>query len=642
MTLFKQIALLVSLGFLLLASIILVSDFSRTGQFLQGQLQTSAQDMATTLGIAISSLPDGSDPATIEVLFNSVFDSGYYTEIALIAVDGEVIHQKSQTIDLENVPAWFINLVSLTPAMGSTQVMKGWTQLGELHLVLHPGFAYSSLFETLKSTLIWFALLLTASILVLWLVLHYLLLPLQKVREQAEAIHRNQFVQQSKLPATTELKLVVEAMNRMVAKVQAVFRDQEQTLASYQHQLYHDKLTGLGNRRYMLEHLQQSLSEGSSFHGCLSIIKLMNLDQLREREGYEFSDRAVKAMAELLSSERQQGINAENVARLGDDEFAFLIATDEASASTFITSIFSLFKSHSNLSGVQADLYLVAGLARLTSNSSVGTLLSDIDYNLTMALNAGPYSIKCNVSDSSNLPQGEIQWRNWLNDVIGSGRLFLVAQTVLKLGSEAVHKELFIRAHDENNQLIPASTFMPMASSLGMALKIDKAVFRLVTEKLYDNQDTPLALNLSVAFFAEADAQEEFLHLLDHCKQKNAQLCFEASHHILLQHPQMCSQVSEQVRRYGHQFGIDNLDLGQSLHLLQNATFDYVKVNANTLKEMSAGEMSVGFQALRTITNTMDIQIIAVGVDSQQLFDELQALGIEIMQGNFFNEPQAL
>ncbi len=641
MTLFKQIALLVSLTFSLLASIILISDFSRTGQFMQGQLQTSAQDMATTLGISISNLPDGSDPTSIEVLFNSVFDSGYYTKIELIAIDGTVIHQKSQAVSLEAVPEWFINLVSLSPVEGSTQVMKGWAQLGELRLSLHPGYAYSGLYDALKSTLIWFALLLAASVAILWLVLHYLLAPLQKVREQAEAIQRNQFVQQEKLPATTELKLVVEAMNRMVAKVQAVFSDQEQTLAHYQHQLYHDKLTGLGNRQYMLEHLQQSISEESSFHGCLGIIKLVNLDQLRERLGYETSDRYVKAVAELVVT-RQQGFEAENVARLGDDEFAFLVAADEASARVFVKSVFNLFNSNSSLSNTQTDLCLVAGLATITTSSDVSEILSGIDYSLTRAVNKGPYAIECNVSDSSNLPQGKMLWRKWLHDVIHSNRLFLVSQRVTKVGDAVMHKELFIRVQGEDNQVIPASTFMPMASSLGMALKIDKAVFRLVTEKLDDNHETPLALNLSVAFFRKFGAQEEFNHLLDYSKQKHAKLCFEASHNILLQHPQTCSRVSELVRSYGHQFGIDNLDLSQSLQLLQNGEFDYVKVNAATLKGMSSGEISVGYQALKTITNTLEIQIIAVGVDSQQLFEELQELGIDIMQGNYLNKPQTL
>ena len=58
MTLFKQIALLISTVFLVLLIIIVLNGLARTSSFQQGQLQTTAQDMATTLGIAISNLPD--------------------------------------------------------------------------------------------------------------------------------------------------------------------------------------------------------------------------------------------------------------------------------------------------------------------------------------------------------------------------------------------------------------------------------------------------------------------------------------------------------------------------------------------------------------------------------------------------------
>jgi len=641
MTLFKQIALLVSLAFMLLASIILLNDFSRTGQFLQGQLQTSARDMATTLGIAISNLPEADDPASLEVLFNSVFDSGYYTKIELIAVDGSVIHEKSQQLQLEQVPDWFVNMVPLATAQGNSQVMKGWTQLGELKLSLHPGYAYSGLYDTLISTLKWFVVLLIVSILVLWLVLHYLLQPLQRVREQADAIHRNQFVQQDSLPKTVELKRVVEAMNRMVEKVQSIFTDQEQTLASYQQLLYHDKLTGLGNRRYLLDHLQQALSEESSFHGCLGIIKVINFDLLRDRLGYEVSDMLAKTMAELMVVS-QAGYEAEKTARLSDDEFAFLLAVDEDSASRFVESLFDRFKSNPALSDILSDLYLVAGISPLTTGQNIGKLLSEIDYSLTRAVNVGPYSIEQNMATNLDLPQGKMQWRAWLDDIIHSERLFLVGQLAIDKNVNTVQKELFIRTRNQQDQMIPASAFMPMASSLGMALEIDKAVFRLVREKLEVDPSIPLALNLSVAFFEKADAHDEFNQLLDDCQSRQIQLCIEASHHVLLQHPKMCSQISERVRRYNHQFGIDNLDFGQSLQLLQSAEFDYVKINAATLKEMSTSDMSAGYQALKTMTDTLDVRIIAVGVDSQELFDELQELGIDIMQGNFLNEPQAI
>jgi len=641
MTLFKQIALLVSTVFLILLLIIVMSDLSRTGNFQQGQLRTTAQDMATTLGIAISNLPEGDDQATLEVLFNAVFDSGYYTRIELVGVDGQTIHQKSQELDVEGVPDWFIGLVPLESVSGSTQVMKGWTQLGQLNLEVHPGFAYSSMYQALVSALRWFALLFVVSMIVLWLVLRYVLQPLQRVKEQADAIHKNQFVQQQKIPATVELKRVVEAMNLMVSKVQGIFDDQEKTLGRYQQLLYQDKLTGLGNRRYLLDQIKQSMSEESGLHGCMAIIKIADFEQFRDHHGYEVSDNLVRILADMLR-QAHAGLEAERISRFNEDEFAFLSTADESEVSGFVRELFDNFQQLIQKETDLAEVQLLAGICDLEAGGEIGNILSGIDYCLSQANTRGPFSIERQLSTNLELPQGKMQWRSWLESMLETKQLFLVGQLAISNNRLPMQRELFIRARNQQGQIVPASAFMPMASSLGMALDIDREVFRLVATNEELDRNIPLALNLSAAFFELAEAQEEFDQLLAGCAQSGTRLCIEASHHVLNQHPIMCSKISDRVRRNQHQFGIDNLDLGQSLQLLQSGQFDYVKINAITLHEMSRNDMSAGFQALRTITDTLDIRIIAVAVDSQSVCDELKALGIDTMQGNFLGSPEAI
>ncbi len=641
MTLFKQIALLVSAIYLILLLIIVFNDFSRTGNFQQGQLQTTAQDMATTLGIAISNLPEGDDEATLEALFNAVFDSGYYTRIELVSVDGQTIHQKSQDLDISGVPGWFLHLVPLEPARGATRVMKGWSQLGELKLEIHPGFAYSTMYQALVSALRWFVLLFVVSMLVLWVVLRYLLEPLQRVREQADAIHNNRFVQQEKIPATVELKRVVEAMNLMVAKVQDIFDDQAKTLGDYQQLLYRDKLTNLGNRRYLLDQLQQSTSEESGLHGCMAIIKIVDFETLRDQQGYEVSDNLIRILADLLR-QAQADHGVERISRFNEDEFAFLSAADESEVSDIVRKLFDDFQALSQKEPHISAVKLLAGICALEIGGEIGNILASIDYCLSQADTRGPFSIERQLSTSLELPQGKMQWRSWLESVLQSNQLFLVGQ--LAIGNERfpIQRELFVRIKNKKDQIVPASAFMPMASRLGMSLDIDKEVFRLVTSNRDIDRKVPLAINLSAAFFELAEAQSEFDQLLQDFEQSTTSLCIEASHHVLNQHPIMCGKVSDRVRQHQHQFGIDNLDLGQSLQLLQSGQFDYVKINAKTLHEMSRNDMRAGYQALRTITDTLDISIIAVAVDSQEVFDELKSLGIDIMQGNFLAEAEAI
>ena len=641
MTLFKQIALLVSTVFLILLLIIVFNDLSRTGHFQQGQLRTTAQDMATTLGIAISNLPEGDDQATLEVLFNAVFDSGYYTSIELVGADGQTIHQKSQNLDVEGVPAWFIAMVQLESAQGSTQVMKGWTQLGQLNLEVHPGFAYSNMYQALVSALRWFALIFVVSMLLLWIVLRYLLEPLQRVKDQADAIHNNQFVQQQKIPATLELKRVVEAMNLMVSKVQGIFDDQEKTLSRYQQLLYRDKLTNLGNRLYLLDQLQQSMSEESGLHGCMAIIKIVDFEQFRDQYGYEVSDNLIRTLADMLGQEHA-GQRADRVSRFNEDEFAFLSAAGVNEVTCFIRNLFDAFQDLAEREPDLNDISLLAGICDVEIGGEIGNILSSIDYCLSRANTSGPFSIEHQMSSNLDLPRGKMQWRSWLESLLQSRQLFLVGQLAISNERVPIQRELFIRARNEQGQIVPASAFMPMAASLGMSLDIDKEVFRLVSTNQELDRKIPLALNLSAAFFELAEAQEEFNQLLNDCEQTRTKLCIEASHHVLNQHHVMCTNLSDRVRQHQHQFGIDNLDLGQSLQLLQSGQFDYVKVNAKTLHEMSRNDMSAGYQALRTITDTLDIRIIAVAVDSQEVCDELKSLGIETMQGNFLGSAEPI
>lgn len=638
MTLFKQIALLVTLVFIILAGVIVINDLNRTREFMQGQMHTTAQDMATTLGIVISNLPESDDPATLEVLFNAVFDSGYYSRIELISVDNQSIHQKSQQVSVEGIPDWFISLIPLTLAQGSTQVMKGWTQLGRLEVTMHPGFAYNELYTTLISTAKWLGLIFLLAMILLWLVLQYLLLPLKRVMEQADAIQNNRFVQQESLPRTIDLKRVVEAMNNMVSRVQLIFNDQQESLSKYQKLLYNDKVTNLGNRLYLMDHLQQATSEQSQFHGTLAIIKLVNYEIAREQMGYEFSDSLIKQLAQLLGDES----NLQSPARLNDDEFAFLFAADEESTQNYMQQLFRLFKGLDQINQSEVDLFLIGAISAIDGGSSAGEILSGIDYCLTQAAGSGPWSIQRRASNQIDLPQGKMQWRHWLEQTIASQRLFMVGQLVKHPNGQNVHRELYIRARDESGQVLPASAFMPMATSLGMSIDIDKAVFQIISEIQMGDEKLPMAVNLSAAFFEQADAQYEFDQLLTRCQERGLGLCIEASHTILAQHLMMCQQVASRVHQSGHQMGIDHLDIGQSLEILKIARFDYVKINARTLHNISQNEMTAGYQALKTITDTMSITLIAVGVDSKELYQALIDLGIKNLQGNYLHEPEAL
>ena len=643
MTLFKQISILVTLTFLGLFVLVEIGNIKQSGKFLRGQLQTTAQDTATVLGISISTTGSSADKAALDTLFNAVFDSGYYSQIRLVTMDGVVFHEKQRKLEMQSVPNWFIKAVPLASAKGSAEVISGWVPFGKIELTLHPGFAYANLYSSLKKSLAWFSLLFLVALSLLWFLLHALLKPLRAINKQANAIHENKFIQQTALPRTLELRRVVEAMNRLIAKVQNVFEDQEKTLSSYQSLLYVDRLTDLGNRNYMVSRLEEVLHESSSFSGSMAIIKIQSLDHLREKKGYNDADAAVKYLAELMTRQNADDALVEYHARVSDDEFSMLLPIGIKQAEQLINRIFERFILKMGPTTEEVAVSLVAGLTEVHSGREVSEILAELDLALTHSSMEGPYSSYKNVPTHLVLPQGKMQWRNWLQQTIDEDKFYLVEQAIVDMQQKTIQHEVLIRANDVNNRVIPAGLFMPMVLALGRGTDIDRQVFKLLlscADKVSD--DAPMTLNLSATFFSQADALVEFKQLLDYFKQEQGanKLCVETTHAAFLQSPDMCSLVSEMVRQAGQRFGFDRFDLNGSMKVLQKIRPDYIKVSAKVLDEISGEAVSAAYQALRTLTHTLDIQLIAVGVDDQALYDRLQLLSIDAVQGNLLSQTR--
>lgn len=640
MTLFKQIALIVSMGVLVLLVLISMDNFQRTSHFLESQMQTSAQDVATTLGIAISTTNSGNDKAALEAYFNAMFDSGYYSRIQLVRADNSIIHMKERTLSVDSIPDWFIQLVPLQPAVGSASIRQGWVALGSLEVTAHPALAYAELYENLKRSLAWFAVLFFLILCVLWFDLHVLLRPLTRVKNQAEAIHENRFIKQEKLPKTTELRSVVIAMNHMVTKVQQIFNDQEQTLARCQALIYTDELTGLGNRKYLLSQLGKLTSEESTFSGNIVLFKINNLKEVRDKYGYEKAELGIEKLVAIFN-QRVEKDSEESCARMSEDEFALTLPSDKNVALQAVNDIFESFKE--DLPVALNNVYLVAGSASVQAGSEIGAVFAQLDMVLSQAISVGAYSYKHADETQLVLPQGKTEWRLWFKEKLAHNGFYLVAQPVFNCDKKIIQRELFIRVNDEKGQLVPAGVFIPMAQVLGFALAVDRMVFQLL-DKIVNQGEThiPYAINLSNSFFQMADALDDFTVLLDHFQDNGQQLCVEASHQAFLKSPQMFKKIATAVKSKGHRFGIDHLDLNISMDVLQTVQPAYVKASARLLDDISQNKATGAYQALHTLTSALDIQIVAVGVDNQDLAEKLLALGVDGMQGNLLADAELL
>ena len=630
MTLFRQIAALISLIFLLIMTAVVWNDFRYSSISLQGQMHTVAQDMATMMGVAMANSGNAADPAAVDTFFNTVFDSGYLASIGLYSPQGDLLQIKSQEIAIRNVPNWFVTLVDFEPPVGHSQVMSKWIQIGTLKLTLHPGYAYVGLYDSLKSVMLWLAFITVGGLMVLWWALGMILRPLRAVKAQADAIHENRFIQQPELPRTLELRRVVEVMNRMVGKVQDVLADQAEVLNRYHELLYRDSLTGVGNRRLLVEKL-----DASTHGGYAAFVYLHGLDELAQRDGFEKTHDLVIATARAIETELWPN-SREFVARPVKYEFAYLLERDADEAEDCVRSLFAAFEASAKAVGADDLVWMCAGLVDLSAGTTVGEVMAEADLALTRAKSSGADTLIHEEKSAGTLPRGRIEWRNFLHSCIDNQRFFLVAQPVFDTQGRVDHREVFVRLEDKNGEMIPAGLFMPMASTLGIDQGIDMEVLRMAQTHLREHGGGSLALNLSPTLFTDAAAIAALEHSLDDPRGVGgAELQLEARHFLLKQHPQAAEMICTRLREKGYRLGVDNFDLSLSLELLQMIRPAYVKVNARTLAEMASEAGTGGLRALTTITGGLEIRLIATGVDSEELRTVVNDIGVDALQGNF-------
>ena len=242
------------------------------------------------------------DPAMMELMVSSIFDSGYFSDIRVTHLENrQVLVQRSIPEQIDGVPGWFVNLVNLRPEGGDALITRGWQQVARVEVLSNPQFALAKLWDSTLGSLVWLLLCgLLSAVFGGWL-LRRQLRPLDTMVRQAEAISQREFLSLPTLPRTPELKRVVLAMNQMVEKLKTLFAEEAARSEKLLSESYRDGLTGLANRRLLDEQLADQLRVAEqNGDGHLLMLQLNDLAGLNQRLGGQRTDALIGAVGELL------------------------------------------------------------------------------------------------------------------------------------------------------------------------------------------------------------------------------------------------------------------------------------------------------------------------------------------------------
>ena len=638
MTLTKKLAIgVLTMLFLVFIGTYLITLNNARNFFIQ-QIESNAQDTATSLGLSLSQSVATHDLATMNSMVQAVFDRGYFSLIEVQDIKGKVLVLKKQLPQQSDIPNWFLNLMQWPATDKSSLVMDGWIQAGKVSVISDPGYAYSSLWLNAKEMIKAYLLFALIALILIYSFIQFLLRPLKRVTAQALAISEHEFPIEHNIPKTPELKQVTLAMNKMVLKIQSLFKEQLQQTEALRIQVYQDPLTGMSNRRFFLQQLSSILDNEDEFiPGHIVMIVIDGLDELNQQKGYQQGDNLVLTVAQVCQKFWKQS-TVSVMARINGSTFALINHERDPVIFDKECKEFEqiLRQSISDIAICKAYM----GATDYFTHQSISNLLTMVDLSVKKAHENGVFYCQKDL-DSFKYPRsltGED-----LNNALEQKKMNLYAQAITN-GKECLHKEIFVRMSDHEGGELGAGYFMPLAEKIGLAHLIDLYVLRELASKEAASQEG-FALNVSDDTLLNNEYSQEFLQQIKNSPSavlKN--LSLEINESLVLSNFTEVKLFVKQAKQIGVKIGVDRVGIHFSpLNYLRDLHIDYLKLHGSLVQDIDENESKQFFiHYFNEMAKTMDIQVVATQIEHQAQWQALQDVHVLWGQGRFIAEVELL
>ncbi|WP_406672927.1 putative bifunctional diguanylate cyclase/phosphodiesterase [Natronospira sp.] len=418
------------------------------------------------------------------------------------------------------------------------------------------------------------------------------------------------------------------------------------------HQAAHDGLTGLINRRSFDRELAQALREVREEHVDF-VVCFIDLDQFKlvnDTSGHVAGDHMLVQVAELLRSQIREG---DVLARLGGDEFGLLLrACDlekgEQVASKICNALEGLvFEWEEKTFNVACSIGVVPIEADMPNIDSV---LRSADLACYIAKEQGRNRVHASSTADEHvaLRRGEMEWVNRIRQALEDDRLYLDAQIIEPLQSgKEFRYELLLRLLDEDGRSVPPGAFIPAAERFGAAYRLDRWVFENTCRTLADHPEhrealTACHVNLSGQSFDRPEFTEFVVDTLSYYGIEPDCICFEITETAAIRHLADATSFMKVLRSKGCQFALDDFGAGlSSFGYLRRLPVDYLKIDGAFVRNILVDEADLAMvKAIKEIGHTMNKQIIAEFVETRELQERLQTMGIDYGQGFGIHRPE--
>ncbi|MDO8905725.1 EAL domain-containing protein [Hydrogenophaga sp.] len=455
-----------------------------------------------------------------------------------------------------------------------------------------------------------------------------------------------------------ELEVVsVQATAEDVTHWVAVGRDITQRKTAedmIRHMALYDPLTDLPNRQLLTERLQQALaqSERSGQHGALMFIDLDNFKILNDTLGHHVGDQLLKKVAIRLA---QSVRKTDTVARLGGDEFVIMVddlSTDPEAAAlkshALANKVLTMLREPFHVGGHQHFATPSIGVTAFTGlNDDVGELLKQADLAMYQAKTLGRNTLcffdpAMQATVNANAALG-VDMRVALKEQ----QFVVYYQPQVDRQGVITGVEALVRWQHPQRGLITPIHFIPVAEDNGMILPLGQWVLETACEQLAAWADWPqttnltIAVNVSVHQFRHPDFVDMVMAAIGRTGIKPQRLKLELTESLLADRMEITIEKMGMLKDLGVTLSLDDFGVGySSLSVLKRLPLDQLKIDkgfvADVLTDPNDAAIS---RAIITLAQSLSLQVVAEGVETQEQREFLAYQGCDQFQGHLFSPP---
>jgi diguanylate cyclase (GGDEF)-like protein len=398
-----------------------------------------------------------------------------------------------------------------------------------------------------------------------------------------------------------------------------------------------DDLTGLGNRRRLLDQLGQAIAGGGEV--ALLLIDLDGFKELNDTLGHDAGDEVLRQLGPRLAETLRTGAT---LARLGGDEFAVVLAPgDEAQASAAGLRMRAALERSFGVGGMRVHVDASIGIALFPAHGADALSLlrrADIAMYEAKRTRTGHEVYE---PDRDRHSRRRLELLGELRDALAAGQLVLHYQPKAEIATGAVRGvEALVRwAHPRRGLLLPGE-FLPLAEHTGLGRALTAFVVDRALEEMSEF-DLTVAVNLGPADLLDLGLPSEIDRLLRRRRFEPEHLRLEVSEDVVMADPERTLEVLAALRQIGVATALDDFGAGHaSLGHLKALEVDELKIDRSFVGSLPGDERDAAIvYATVELGRRLGMRVVAEGVESAENWDALARLLCDEAQGFYLSRP---